>query len=103
MVDTYDDNHIIVDKALLVIMLDLPMGKTVIIDDFIQKAKIFMDVHDLWLEDAKKDDEAQEEKPLEKRIIRLCSTLKHLLNIRVDHKASMAFRDFIKLAINHMQ
>lgn len=97
MTNTHD-NHVIVDKALLVIMSELPIGKTLTIDDFIQKAKIFMDVHDLWLDDAKEDDNAQDEKPLGKRIIRLSPTLKHLLNIQVDHDASMAFCDFIELA-----
>ena len=90
MVNTCD-NHIIIS--------DLPIGKTLSIDNFIEKAKIFMDVHDLWLDDTKEDDETRDKKPLGKRIIRLCPTLKHLLNIHVDHKASMAFCDFIELSI----
>jgi len=86
------DNNILVDKALLVIMSGIPIGKTLKVEDFIQKAIIFMDVHDLWMNNDKNDEK------MANRIVRLSPSLKHLLNINVDHTVSMTFRDFLEIA-----
>lgn len=88
------DKHILVDKALLVVMSGMPIGKTMAVDDLIQKAKAFIDEHDLWLDDGS----TQDKKSLEKMIIRLSPALKHVLKIDVDHDVSMTFRDFLELA-----